>query len=237
MAGPIIRADTAAAEQFLDGLYKDQIPFAASLALNQTAKDVQRAEQVQIASNFVLRQAAFNLRHVRIPKFSNKADRPMTVTVEIGERGAYLKKFQAPGTKTALDPSNPIAIPSTNIRPSFGDSPARALYPKNLRLVPRKAVTGMLPAQRHVTRHGVVQLKGKRRTFVLDPTEHRGVKTWGVYQRTGPGRGDVRLIWTYKSRIPIPRLLDFMGVGERVVAERWTENFAQAFARAIRSAK
>lgn len=232
-----ITANTAEAERFLDGLYTDQIPFAASLALNQTAKDVQRAEQQQIASNFVLRQASFNLRHVRIPRFSSKADVPLTITVEIGERGAYLKKFQAPGAKVAPDPGKPIAVPSSAIRPSFGDLPAREFYPTNLRLVARKGVTGILAAQRHMTRRGVVQLKGKRRTFVLDPTEHFGVKTWGVYQRTGPRRGDVRLIWTYKHRIPIPRRLDFLGVGERVVAERWPENFANAFARAIRSAR
>jgi len=233
----VIRVDTSEAETFLDALYRDQVPFAASLALNQTAKDVRAAEQQEIAANFVLRQADFNLRHVRIPKFSNKADDPMSVTVEIGERGKYLQKFQAPGVKTALDPAMPIAIPSTNIRPGFSDLAPRALYPKNLRLVPRKGVTGILPAKRHVTARGVLQLKGKQRTFVLDPKEHFGVKTWGVYQRTGPGKQDVRLLWTFKSRIPIPKRLDFLAVGERVVNERWQENFTAAFARAIRSAR
>jgi hypothetical protein len=233
----VIRVDTSEAETFLDGLYRDQIPFAASLALNRTAKDVQQAEQGELAANFVLRQPQFILNSVRIPKFSDKHDSPMQVIVEIGEKAGFLRKFQAAGVKQALDPAMPIAIPSSNIRPSFSDLPPRGLYPKNLRLVPRRGVTGILGPQRHVTARGVVQLKGKQRTFVLDPTAHQGVKTWGVYQRFGPGPHDVRLIWTYKTRIPIPRRFEFFPVGERTVRERWPIRWAEAFAQAMRSAR
>jgi len=233
----MIRVDTSEAEAFLDGLYRDQIPFAASLALNRTAKDVQQAEQGELAANFILRQPAFILQSVRIPKFSNKNDSPMEVVIEIGEKGAFLRKFQAPGVKQALDPAMPIAIPSTNIRPNISDLVPLGLYPKNLRLVPRRGVTGIIGPKRHITSRGVVQLKGKQRTFVLDPAEHRGVKVWGVYQRYGPGPQDVRLLWTLKSRIPIPKRLDFVPVGERVVRERWPIRWAEAFAQAIRSAR
>jgi hypothetical protein len=161
----------------------------------------------------------------------------MQVVIEIGDQGGFLRKFQAPGVKQALDPTTPIAIPSTNIRPSFGDLAPRGLYPKNLRLVPRRGVKGIMLAKLHVTARGVPQLKGKLRTFVLDPSVHRGVKTWGVYQRFGPGPRDVRLIWTYKVRIPIPKRFDFVPVGERVVADRWPIRWAEAFAQAIRSAR
>jgi hypothetical protein len=231
------RVDTSEAEAFLDGLYKDQIPFAASLALNRTAKDVQDAERGELAANLILRQPQFILQSVRIPKFSNKNDSPMEVTVEIGEKAGFLRKFQAPGVKQALDPAMPIAIPSTNIRPSISDLVPLGLYPKNLRLVPRKGVTGILAPNRHITSRGVIQLKGKQRTFVLDPAEHRGVKVWGVYQRFGPGPHDVRLLWTYKSRIPIPKRFDFFPVGERTIAERWPIRWAEAYAEAIRSAR
>jgi hypothetical protein len=47
----------------------------------------------------------------------------------------------------------------------------------------------------------------------------------------------VRLLWTYKTSIPTPKRLDFVPVGQRVAAERWPVRFAEAFARAIRSAK
>jgi hypothetical protein len=232
-----IELDTADAEKWLDGLYSDQVPFAAARALNAVAKDVRAAEQGELAANFVLRQPQFILNSVRIQGLAKKHDEPMSVTVEIGEKAGFLRKFQAPGIKQALDPTNPIAIPSTNIRPSFSDLPPRGLYPKNLRLVPRRGVTGILGPKRHVTARGVVQLKGKQRTFVLDPKEHQGVKTWGVYQRFGPGPHDVRLLWTYKTSIPTPKRLDFVPVGQRVAAERWPVRFAEAFARAIRSAK
>lgn len=233
----MIKVDTSEAVSFLNGLYAEQIPFAASLALNRTAKDVQDAERGELLANFVVRQPQFILGSVRIPAFSKKTDSPMQVTIEIGDRGGFLRKFQAPGVKQALDPTTPIAIPSTNIRPSFGDLAPRSLYPKNLRLVPRRGVKGILPAQRHVTARGVVQLKGKLRTFVLDPKEHRGVSTWAVWQRTGPGKHDIRMLWVYKTRIPIPKRLDFVPVGERVVRERWPIRWAEAFAQAMRSAR
>ena len=65
----MITVDTSDAEQFLDGLYREQIPFAASLALNRTAKDVQEAERGELLANFTVRQARFILDSVRIPAF------------------------------------------------------------------------------------------------------------------------------------------------------------------------
>jgi hypothetical protein len=232
-----ILADTQDAERFLDGLHRDQVPFAASLGLNQTAKDVQAAERVALQGSFILREPRFLLQSIRIPRFSNKNDPQLEVTVEIGPKASFLLKFQTGGEKVALDRALPIAIPSPALRPSPGAVVPRALYPKALRLVPRRDIKGVLPAQRHVTRRGVEQLKGKRRTFVLDPTIHFGVKTWGVYQRTGPGRGDIRLLWIYKQRIRIPQRFDFVPIGQRTAAARWPENFAQSFARAVRTAK
>lgn len=207
-----IRVDTAEAEAYLDGIWKDQIPFAASVAVNQTAKDVQAEERLNIAGEFILRRADFVLRGVKIPRFSNKADAEIAAEILIDEKTDFLRKFEAGVTKTPLQGSQ-LAIPIA-ARPSKGE-----IVPKVLR--PRK-----LGLRAHTTAGGKVQLKGKFGTFVI-----RGL---GILQRA---EGVVRLLYRFRPSARTPAILRFHEIGERVVREKWPSNFVAAFTRAIRSAK
>lgn len=227
--------DPKPASQWLAGLFREQIPFATSLALNQTAKDVQAAERAHLTDAFTIRRP-WVTQGVTIPKFSDKHDAVMSVTVQVDPTRSFLGKFEAGGAKYG-SPDEPIAIPSVNVRPALVDLPPLSLYPKNLRLQPRHGVTGILAAQRHVTKRGVVQLQGKQRTFVLDAATMFGVRVSGVYQRTGPGKHDIRLLWTYKPRIPIPARLAFVPTAERTIIESWGPRFEAAFRRAVATAK
>ena len=230
-----LHVDTSHAQAYLGGLYADQIPYATSRAVNDTAKDAQAAVRVHIEQHFILRRRAFVLGSILIPRFSTKRDDPIRCDVVIGRKAPWLPKFETgqPKVGTALEP---VAIPTGNLRSAPSALVPLSMYPKNLRLVPRRSVTGVLGAQRHVTTRGVEQLKGKRRTFVLDPTLHRGVRTWGVWQRVGPKRSDIRLIWVYKHRIPTPRLLPFSQIVETTVEARFQAHFARHFAEAARTA-
>ena len=209
-----------------------------SRAVNQTAFDLQNAMRKGLQDRFVIRagKARYLASLVEIRHKSNKGDIPIWAEVGIQTK-SLLAKFEAGGVKSALDPSEPIAIPSTNIRPSFSALAPLALYPKNLGLVPRHGVVGMVPAKKHITARGVVQLKGKSRTFVLDPSTMFGVKTWGVYQRIGPRRSDVRLIWTFKPKIPIPALLKFYETARLIVPESFAENWGKFWTMALATAK
>jgi hypothetical protein len=229
-----IRVDGRATESWLERLFADQLPYATSVALNHTAKAVQAAIRASIERHFTIRRP-WVLQGITIPRFSDKRDQPMVVTVQLDPQRAFLGKFEAGGAK-AGSPELPIAIPSTALRPSFAGSVPLAFYPKNLRLAARRGVTGFLPALRHRTSGGVEQLQGKERTFVLDQTMF-GVAVAGIYQRVGPGPHDIRLLWTYKAHIPIPARLRYYATALETVQGTWSDAYAAAFTQAVRTAR
>jgi len=228
------RVDPTPANQWLAGLFRNQLPFATSVAVNQVAKDAQDAIRQRLKSRFIIRKD-WVTQGITIPRFSDKADSPISVTVQIDPQRAFLAKFEEGGTKVGSD-AQPIAIPAQSIRPAVVDLPPLALYPKNLGLVARHDVTGVKQPKGRITKHDVLQLQGKRRTFVLT-TDMFGVQVPGVYQRTGPGKHDFQLLWSYKPQIPIPQRLEFVKTAAATVAQQWGVRFNAAFDRAVRTAK
>lgn len=223
-----------------------QVPYALQLGLNDTALDFQQAERERIASSFTLRKPAWVLKTVKIGRGDFATKEKLNVTVSMGQGSAspeaakaegLLAKFEEPGQKESLDPTFPIAVPTVNLRPSFAELVPKSMFPKALRLVERRTPSGVLGPKQHVTRRGVVQIKGLRRTFVLDPTTMYGVSSWAVYQRFGSARGDIRMLWRYKTHVRIPPLLAFFDTAKRIAAERFPERFAAAFAKAMRTAR
>lgn len=210
-----IRVDTSEAETFLDGMFKDQIPFAASKALNDTAKDAQRAIQQHVAGTFTLRRADFILRETaKIPRFSNKHDPELAVEIMATERADFMHKFEGGLTKISRTGGS-VAVP--------GEWKLRdEIIPAELR--PRA-----LKLRAHRTEAGKVQLKGKLRTFVAKPV--------GIFQRVGPGRSDIRLLYLFKKAVKTPAVLMFKQTAEKVIASKWAENWAKSFAQAIRTVK
>src|SRR5688572_5734221 len=256
----VLQAQIDEAIAALDTVRREQLPFAISLAVNRTAIAGQQAERAHVLRAFTVRknpgtpqQPGAVLRTVKIEKydFANKRH-PTAFRISIdatrtksGGRRDYLAKFEEGGQKAAADDLvAPIAIPSKALRPSFRDLVAAKFYPQNLRLTPKRVGGGeILPARQRLTRRGVVQWQGKLRTFVLDPRFHgearggEGEPTWGVYQRTGPAKRDLQLLWTYKKSIPIPPRLQFKATIAEAVNASFALNFSNAYARAIATAR
>lgn len=245
-----ISLDISKATAFLTDVEQRQIPFALARALNVTATEFQDEVRRGISGRFVLRQPKFILDSVKIERGNFATSKgfktgggKFTATVSIGGEGSshrnagLLVKYEEGGEKISADPNAPIIIPTQALRPSFAELPPRNLYPKNLRLIERRSVDGTLPAHVHRTKRGVEQLQGKQRTFVLDPRTNIGSRVWGVFQRYGPKRSDIRLIWRYKTRIQIPARLQFMDTAQRIVPERFAENFKMMLAIALNTAR
>lgn len=237
--GVEIEFDTNASEveRWIQWVFRDQLPFATSRAINSTAYDARDEIRKGIDERFTIRRR-WVVNAIQIPRGGRATKRKLEAVVLIDHRRKFLFKFEEGGTKRGT-PDMPIAIPTEHIRPVPTKVPPQALYPKNLRLQARRDIDGgMLAARTKLTRKGAVQWKGKRRTFVIDPQHHRADRElWGVWQRTGPKRHQIRLIWAYRREIPIPNTLQFEATGKRVVDERWDINFARAFDRAIRTAR
>lgn len=229
-----IRVDGHATQTWLEQIFRDQLPFATSLAVNRTATVVRDAIRAHLQDAFTIRRP-WVVQGIQVTHISDKHDNPISATVSIDPQRAFLAKFEAGGTKSG-SLEIPIAIPSAALRPSFTDIPPLALYPKNLRLLARHDVTGTLAATRRITKRGVVQIQGKQRTFVLDQTMF-GVSVAGVYQRVGPGPHDIRLLWSYKQRIPIPARLQFSATALAAVEANWGKLYEAAFQQAVRTAR
>jgi hypothetical protein len=79
------------------------------------------------------------------------------------------------------------------------------------------------------------QLEGIGGTFTI--TSKETGRPIGIFQRTGPGRRDMRLIWAFEPSIKIPARLDWFGIAQRTVKERFQINFDGAMAFAIKTAR
>lgn len=238
-----MQLDVSKAISRLTDVEQRQIPFAMSKAINNTATQFQDAMRRGIASRFILRRPNFILNTVKIARGNFATKTKMTATVSIGgseeknRRGGILARFEEGREKRTLDPYHPIAVPTREVRASPAELPPRNLYPKNLRLVGRRGVEKTIPANIRMTRRGVEQIKGKQRTFVLDPSKHHGAKIWGVWQRYGPERGQLRLLWIYKMAVKIPKRLQFRETAQRTVPAQFNENFKLWLGIALRTAR
>jgi hypothetical protein len=212
-----------------------QLPFAAMVALDNTPKDVRDAQRAGMRQRFTIRKPTLLANAIQVIRRPTKED----LVAEVGTTAGFgfFADFEAGGFRTAFDRAKPLAIPSSNIRPTKPAIVPLELYPSALRLVSRRGVTGTLARKAKRTARGVLQVQGKRRTFILDPTEHLGVKTWGVYQRTGPGKHDIRLLWTLRQKVPIPASLQLVAGAAETLAKRWAVNFRDAFEKAMKTAR
>jgi hypothetical protein len=70
----------------------------------------------------------------------------------------------------------------------------------------------------HQAATGSVQIKGSRRTFVLFAT--RRAPEGGIYQRVGPGRDDIRLIYPFVRAPHLKAMLHWMQTAT-AAANRW----------------
>ncbi len=69
-------------------------------------------------------------------------------------------------------------------------------------------------------------IRGERRTFIIP-----GV---GIFQRVGRRKNSrIRLLYRFKTSVPIDRRLDFIANAERVVQQMFDRNFDRAFDRAV----
>ncbi len=199
-------------------LAQEQVPFALSQAINDAAKVFQGAERNVITGNFEIRRP-WVLQGVYIPRFSNKHDNPMDVTIMIKEDRDFMNKFEPGGTKTARSGGN-LAIP-IGARAS-----KRAIVPDNLR--PKR-----LNFTQTTSKSGTTQWKGQLRTFIVTLADGRQA----ILQRTGPKRTDVQLLFVLRPSAAIPAILDFQETARGTVIDTLVQQFPIRFNAAALSAR
>ena len=184
-----------------------QVPFATSVAINETAKDFQRVQVAHIEEAFTIRRQTFARRAVKIKPFATK--RQLTATVSIdppGGRAEIFAKFERGGTKRPRGQhiAVPVGISTARVIPK-GKWPRRLLERPNMFALRQRR--GKLPP-------GIYRRLGARRA----------------------GKR-VKLMYVLKRSVPIDARLDFLETGRRVVRQRFGRNFQRAYAKALRTAR
>ncbi len=218
MADFRIDVDTNAAEvaRSLRFLFRDQIPFATSKAINDTAKGIQAEQRKGMKKRFTIRRA-YVLQGVKINKFSKKRD--LEAIIEIDPTRAFLFKFEEGGTTRPR--GTRFAVPDEVRRGKTGVV-SRVMRPSRLEF---KRWGSGPRAEVH---------RGKRRTFMVRTPDGQG----GVFQRFGRRKSTkLRMLFSFTPKAEIEPTLEFELTAQTVFQETFTRNFEQSFDRAVRSAK
>lgn len=215
-----VTVDLTSVEAFVTAFGREY-PKANAYVLNLTGEKALAGARTTIRARFIVR-VPWTLPPARLPREWKASSENQAVLISLGyggnkssggdRRRAMLGKFERGGEKVMKREDEPIAIPTKAIRPNPQARVQMAMYPKSLRLAGRlDPAAKMLPRQTIQLRSGGSVGRGKRGTFELDPQHMAGLgeKAWGIYQRFGPGKSDVSMIWAYRRRIPIPKRLSF----------------------------
>lgn len=204
-------------------LFRDQIPFAAAVAVNETAKRFQIEQREHQRGIFTVRRPRFVDRAVKIRRGDFATKREPTAIVRIEppggqERADILTKFEDQEFKVPFKGER-LAIPVDVRRTGTGIVPP-SMRPSSLDFKPHGS-SGRV-------------MRGKKRTFLIREPGGRGA----IFQRFGRrGSSDVRVLFVFAPRADIDPELEFHANAVRVVRGRFPREFRDAFDRAIRTAR
>lgn len=215
--------------------------YAIVNALNQTALAIQAAERERVLRLFHVRKAEFLVGapgrggQTAIVRFASYSAGRLEARVETGQKARLLLPGYERGAPRRPAVGRRVAIPLTGgpARPSAAASVPAEFTFQQLRLraaTARRARRRDVTFSAHLTRTGV-QYKGAHRTFILEQTAK--LPEGGVFQRTGPARGDLRLAYPFKSH---PRPLDHRLGYLETAAKTAARAFAPALQRQIADA-
>lgn len=240
--------DTDAALADLNWRQREQLPFAMALSANNVSKEAQAAVRTSLGLHFTIApdRRAFLERTIRFERknYATKTNLAAKMGINASEAGLSSKdrsyvlgRHEVGGSREASDPMHPFFLPSQDLRAGAFDVPPRSLYPRSLGIYERRTASGIQPGRSRVTSRGKVQRIGKRRTFVIDARATSDPRAWGIWQRFGPGKDDIRLLWAFRTHITLKPRLHFYETVQRTIDERWASVFDAALARAVRTAR
>ena len=218
------------------------LAFSTAQALNDTAKDIQYRVQGDVRQSFRLRKAAgqkgldgapadlsaatdgpsrsersWLVRQIAVLAWANV--RRERAYAEVGIRARQrllLAKYDKSATDSMREPfkGRSVATPITRHTRQGGMIARpidRALTFRALKFKPRR------------TKSGALQIKGLQRTFVLRGSARHPLG--GVYQRVGPGRGDIQMLYSFRRAFRLRKVFDLIGRAREMYVSSFRENF------------
>lgn len=232
-----------------------QLPFALAKAVNATRNDAQAEVQQRLRTKFTIAPSRLPFMERLVKRTGNATKEKPVAEVGIvgpggkGGRGRVeiLSRHTVGGVHFKFDRNNPFFIPSDAIRPGDFDVAPRALFPSALRLINSRGIDGgLLPLKTNkggqIANTKRVRIAGRKgrgstevRSFFVAPIGSKAF-TPGIYERTrtGPDKGDLQLLWLYKSKINLGRpRLQFVPIVTREVGRRFQINLERELGAVI----
>jgi hypothetical protein len=222
--------------------YAKNLAFSTAQALNDAAKEAQKRIRDGLRQRFHVRKAQFLDRSIKIFAFANvNANRPYAEIGVDNKPRFLLSIFEEGGARLPFIGKN-VAVPITGqaARPSINDSVRPDLYFTALNF--RKSRTTITARGREVLKArraagnrkrklsgDYLIWRGNQRTFILPQT--RRAPIGGVFQRVGPGKDDIRMIYSFKSNVRLRAALDFVSTSQRSFNDVFQESFYRRFYR------
>lgn len=188
-----------------------RLAFNTAQAINETLKEIQVEERINLERKFTLRKTTFIHRLVKILRFASARK-----GVAFGEIGIDPKKkrvllglFEKGGTRPAFKGKR-VAVPITGgpARPTFRESIRPAFRFTALRL--------RRPRKRRGA--GASRRLGQQQTFQIPRV--------GVFQRIGE---KVRPVYLFIRGPQLDKGLNFIRIARRVINREWPKQFARAY--------
>ena len=196
---------------------RKNIAFSTAQGINATAIRIQRAVRANVLKRFTVRMPKFIGRQAAVirPFAKVKANRPFAEIAVGQKKRLLLSQFEKGGTKEPVKGKR-VAVPITGspARPSF-----RQPVPKELRFT-------KLRFKRQRGKKGKKRFKGANRTFLVPEV--------GVFQRTGQGKRDSVLLYTFTRRPKLQSRLNFVKTARAIATKFMSEEIERRFIRSIR---
>jgi len=206
-----------------------RMAYAVANAMNATAKEIQKAERARVRQEFTVRKEDFLMRQAAVIRgeqggsgFASVGKARFEVRIAVGQKDRlFLSGFEAGDERRPRKGKN-VAVPVTGgpARPTFGTSVESTAFTFG-RLGLRRA------GSRGRKRSGAASLpvggkpqwKGANRTFQIGQTAK--MPKGGIFQRIGPGRDDIRVVYSFQPPKRLERRLRFIQTGRQVAATFW----------------
>jgi hypothetical protein len=211
--------------RFLTEVYRDQLPFVQSTAINASARDFQAAQRAHQRSLFHVTRPDFVDRSVKIKPFATKARLEARISIDPPggrKRADVIDKFEDQWSKRPRY-SDGLWVPTDAVK-GADDRVMPAYRPKKLKL----KAWGRGPKARVLRAGG----RGTGRAGIVAIIKGRS-QGW-IFERDGD---DLELLFHRAAKVDIMPDLFFVKNANRVVTERWVPNFLAAFDRAMRTAR
>lgn len=202
------------------------IAYATVNAINATAKQVQAQAQTNLKSRFTLRKPDFMLRQAAIIKpFASVGQGRPFAEIAVGQKDRLLlSEFETGGQRHGFIGKNvAVPIPGSPARPTFESPVEPSLMISALNLQPplsaaqrqqRKSIKGSSGAETRSLRRdftkaaGAGQVwKGKEHTYMIP--------SLGIFQRTGPKKGDTVMLYKFKPSVQLKPQLGFLSMAKQ----------------------